>query len=234
TNPDYVISAGFSYSVVTAHNGCLQFEIEVLGKATHGSMPETGHDALAAATKILQAIYERIPLLSSMRSSIPGINHPTMIVGRIDGGTNTNVVPGQVILKVDRRLIPEEDPAVVEAEVRAFIEAAVSGLEGITINIKRILFANALRPLPGHAKLANLIQKNAQEIFCVEIPLTGSPLYTDARLYSEYGIPVVLYGAGPRTIPESKAKQADENIELEVLRKATKVVAMTLSDFLLL
>ncbi|HLU04036.1 MAG TPA: ArgE/DapE family deacylase [Advenella sp.] len=234
TNPDYVISAGFSYSVVTAHNGCLQFEIEVLGKATHGSMPETGHDALAAATKILQAIYERIPLLSSMRSSIPGINHPTMIVGRIDGGTNTNVVPGQVILKVDRRLIPEEDPAVVEADVRAFIEAAVSGLEGITINIKRILFANALRPLPGHAKLANLIQKNAQEIFCVEIPLTGSPLYTDARLYSEYGIPVVLYGAGPRTIPESKAKQADENIELEVLRKATKVVAMTLSDFLLL
>ncbi|MEO6354405.1 MAG: peptidase M20, partial [Burkholderiaceae bacterium] len=42
----------------------------------------------------------------------------------------------------------------------------------------------------------------------------------------------VLYGAGPRTVPESNAKQADENLLLEDLRRATKVVALTLLDFL--
>ena len=41
-----MIGPGFSYNVVTAHNACLKFEITVYGKATHGSMLETGHDAL--------------------------------------------------------------------------------------------------------------------------------------------------------------------------------------------
>jgi len=57
-------------------------------------------------------------------------------------------------------------------------------------------------------------------------------LYTDARLYSEAGIPVVLYGAGPRTLLESNAKRADENLLLEDLRRATQVVACSLADLL--
>lgn len=231
--PDYAISAGFSYNVVTAHNGCLQFEITVHGKATHGSMPDTGHDALQAATRILNAIYETVPALKRVRSAIPGIDHPTMIVGRIDGGTNTNVVPGKVVLKMDRRMIPEEDPEAVEAEVRRMIGHAVQGLPGIQVDIKRILLARTLRPLPGHEKLLESLQRHGRDVFGEAITANGSPLYTDARLYSEHGVPVVLYGAGPRTLPESNAKQADEHVCLDDLRRATKVVALTLADFLI-
>ncbi len=232
THPDFLIGPGFSYSVVTAHNACLQFEVTVHGKATHGSMPETGHDALQAATAILQAIYAAVPALKKISSTIPGITHPTMIVGRIDGGTNTNVVPGKVILKMDRRMIPEEDPEQVEAEVRALIEGAVAGRPGIRVEIRRLLLARALRPLPGHERLVNSLQKNARKVMGEDLPANGTALYTDARLYGEHGIPVVLYGAGPRTLMESNAKQADENLVLEDLRNATKVVAMTLLDFL--
>ncbi|MGL5003861.1 MAG: M20/M25/M40 family metallo-hydrolase, partial [Casimicrobium sp.] len=102
TRPDYVIGASFSYAIVTAHNGCLQFEITVHGTATHGSMPETGHDALQAANAILNAIYGHLPELKKIKSNVAGITSPTMIVGQIAGGTNTNVVPGKVILKMDR------------------------------------------------------------------------------------------------------------------------------------
>ena len=42
----------------------------------------------------------------------------------------------------------------------------------------------------------------------------------------------MLYGAGPRTVLESNAKQADEHLVLDDLRAATKVVAMTLFDIL--
>ena len=45
-----------------------------------------------------------------------------MIVGLINGGINTNVVPDRLTLRMDRRMIPEEDPAEVEARVRALIE----------------------------------------------------------------------------------------------------------------
>ncbi|WP_050468575.1 ArgE/DapE family deacylase [Herbaspirillum chlorophenolicum] len=231
TKPDFVIAAGFSYNIVTAHNACLQFEVTVNGKATHGSMPETGHDALQAATAILNAIYAAVPGLKEIRSAIPGISHPTMIVGRIDGGTNTNVAPGKVVLKMDRRMIPEEDPAQVEAGVRKMIGDAVAGLPGIKVEIRRLLLARALRPLPGHEKLVDSLLRNAQDVMGETLTTNGSALYTDARLYGEHGIPVVLFGAGPRTLMESNAKQADENLALEDLKKATKVVAMTLLDF---
>jgi succinyl-diaminopimelate desuccinylase len=232
TKPDLVIAAGFSYNIVTAHNACLQLEITVHGKSGHGAMPETGHDALQAASKILNALYAQLPELKKIKSGVPGIDSPTMLVGRIEGGTNTNVVPGQVTMKMDRRMIPEEDPVAVEAQVRALIEEAVRGEPGIRIEIRRLLLSHALRPLPGSERLVGSLQANARRILGEEIPAQGTPLYADARLYGEHGIPAVLYGAGPRTVPESNAKKGDERLALEDLRKASKIVALTLLDLL--
>jgi succinyl-diaminopimelate desuccinylase len=232
TKPDFVICAGFSHHIVTAHNACLQLEITVHGKSGHGAMPETGCDALQAATRILNAIYAELPELKKIKSDVPGIDSPTMLVGRIEGGTHTNVVPGKVVMKLDRRMIPEENPAEVEAGVRALIEQAVRGEPGIRIEIRRLLLSQALRPLPGSERLVASLQRNAASVLGEDIPAQGTPLYADARLYGEHGIPAVLYGAGPRTVPESNAKRADENLVLEDLRAATKVVALTLFDFL--
>lgn len=232
TRPDYVIAAGFGYGIVTAHNACLQLEVTVHGKAGHGAMPETAVDALQAATKVLNVIYGELPELKKIRSSVPGIGSPTMIVGRIDGGTNTNVVPGKVVLRLDRRMIPEEDPVAVEARVCALIEEAVRDASGIRLEIRRLLLSQALRPLPGVAPLVERLQRHGRAIMGEEIAAHGTPLYADARLYGERGIPTVLYGAGPRTVEESNAKKADERLLLEDLRKATKVVALTLLDFL--
>ena len=239
TKPDYLIGAGFSYNVVNAHNACLQFEVTVHGKATHGSIPETGHDALQAATVVLNAIYAEVPRLKTIRSGIAGIDHPTMIVGRIDGGTNTNVVPGKVVLKIDRRMIPEENPAEVEASIRAVIAQAIAdfnakggytGEDAVRVDIKRLLLANAMTPLAGNKPLVDAIQAHGEAVFGEKPPAVGTPLYTDVRLYVERGIPGVIYGAGPRTVLESHAKRADERLVLEDLRRATKVIARMLCD----
>ena len=69
-------------------------------------------------------------------------------------------------------------------------------------------------------------------MFGEPIPVSGTPLYTDVRLYGARGIPAVIYGAGPRSVLESNAKRADEHLVLEDLRRATKVVARALSDLL--
>ena len=232
TRPDLEIAAGFSYQVVTAHNGCLQLEITVHGKMGHAAVPETAVDALQAATRVLTALYEENAVLKTRRSAVRGINHGYINVGQIAGGTNTNVVPGKVVLKVDRRMIPEEDPVAVEAGLRALIERAAAGQAGITLDIKRLLLAHAMKPLPGNAPLVDALCMHASELFGEPVEACGTPLYTDARLFSERGIPAVIYGAGPRTVLESNAKRADEHIVLEDLRKATKVVARTLYDLL--
>ena len=112
------------------------------------------------------------------------------------------------------------------------IADAAAQSPGITVEIKRLLLANSLKPLPGNQPLVDAIQKHGQAVFGEPIPAMGTPLYTDVRLYGEAGIPGVIYGAGPRTVLESHAKRADERLELEDLRRATKVVARTLRDLL--
>lgn len=230
--PDYAIAASFAYAIVTAHNGCLQFEATVHGKATHGAIPKTGHDAMRAANAILTAIYAEADRLESVRSKVTGIESPTFIVGTIAGGINTNVVPDRVVLKMDRRMIPEEDPATVEADVRALIANAVRPLAGIRVDVRRLLLARALAPRPGHERLVEALQRHGERVIGEKIPAVGVPLYADARLYGEHGVPIVLYGAGPRTILESNAKRADENLLLEDLKRATKVVAGAVADLL--
>jgi acetylornithine deacetylase/succinyl-diaminopimelate desuccinylase-like protein len=64
------------------------------------------------------------------------------------------------------------------------------------------------------------------------IAASGVPLYTDARHYAKAGVPIVLYGAGPRTIEEANAHRADERLPLSDLYKATEVIALTLAELL--
>jgi len=232
TKPDLMIAAGFSYEVVTAHNGCLQMEVTVHGKMAHAAIPNTGVDALQGATKILNALYAQNTLYQQVTSKVEGITHPYLNVGRIEGGTNTNVVPGKVVFKLDRRMIPEENPVEVEANIRKVIADAAAESAGITVEIKRMLLANSMQPLAGNKPLVDAIQKHGGELFGEPIKAMGTPLYTDVRLYGEAGIPGVIYGAGPRTVLESHAKRNDERVQLEDLRRATKVIARTLADLL--
>ena len=230
--PDLMVAAGFSYQVITAHNGCLQLEVNVHGKMAHAAIPDSGVDALQAAVQLLTALFAQNVVLKDVRSEVVGITQPYLNVGMIEGGTNTNVVPGRVTFKLDRRMIPEEDPAQVEADLRALITHTAAQCPGISVDVKRILLARAMRPLPGNVPLVQALQNHAQSVFGVAVPALGTPLYTDVRLFSEAGIPGVIYGAGPRTVLESNAKRADEHIVLEDLRRATQVMARTLADLL--
>ena len=232
TRPDLLIAAGFSYQVITAHNGCLQLEVTVHGQMAHAAIPESGVDALQAAVKILNALYAQNTLYKTITSQVKGITHPYLNVGMIAGGTNTNVIPGRITFKLDRRMIPEENAADVETGLRTLMTQATEGLPGVTVDVRRILLAHAMQPLPGNQPLVNAIQKHGQAVFGEPIPALGTPLYTDVRLFVERGIPGVIYGAGPRTVLESHAKRADERLALEDLRRATKVIARSLHDLL--
>ena len=232
TRPDYLIAAGFSYQVVTAHNGCLQMEVTVHGKMAHAAIPDSGIDAIQGATAILGALYAQNAHYKTVTSQIAGISHPYLNVGLIEGGTNTNVVPGKVVFKLDRRMIPEENSTEVEADVRRVITQAAATVPGITVDIKRMLLAEAWKPDARNAPLVQALQQHGEAVFGEPIPTTGTPLYTDVRLFGAAGVPAAIYGAGPRTVLESNAKRADEHIVLEDLRRATKVVARTILELL--
>ncbi|MFS8036843.1 ArgE/DapE family deacylase [Xanthobacter sp. AM11] len=232
TRPDYAVSAGFSYAVVVAHNGCLHLEVEVIGKSAHAALPFTGIDALEAATHVLGALYAYRDTLQDKVSEVAGIGAPQLTVGLIAGGINTNVVPDRVTFRLDRRIVPGETPEGVEAQVRAVIAQAAAAFPKATVEVRRVLLARPLVPGDATLRLADIICRNAAAVVGEEVRPTGVPLYTDARLYAEAGVPVVLYGAGPRTIEEANGHRADENLKLDDLDKATLVIALAARELL--
>lgn len=233
SKPDLAISAGFAYAITYAHNGCLHLEVTVHGKQAHAAMPQTGTDAIEAANRLLTDLYAYRRELASQRSSTPGIEVPTLNVGLIKGGINTNVVPDQVSFRIDRRVIPEESMPHATLALRQRIEAAARRCDpSIRLEMREVLRATPLTPLPGSDKLIETIQRHAKEVIGERVAAHGVPLYTDARHYAAHGVPVVLYGAGPRTLMEARGHNADENLRLNDLRKATHVVAATCADLL--
>lgn len=232
SKPDYAFSAGFSYAITTAHNGCLHLEVTVNGRSAHAARPDTGHDALEAATKVLQALYTYRGTLAKIRSGVEGITTPSLVVGLISGGINTNVVPDRVTFRLDRRLIPEENPEQAETELRALINGAVNGLPGISVEVKRIMLARPFGRVEGVDRLIDILARNATEVMGKPVGTEGIPLYTDARHYSAAGVKTVLYGAGPRNLLEANGHRADEKLVLSDLYKATEVVARTLYELL--
>ena len=232
SKPDLAIAAGFSYAVVNAHNGCLHLEVTVTGKSAHAAMPSTGADALEATNAILTALYKSRATLSQTVSAIAGIGAAQITVGLIEGGINTNVVPDRIVFRLDRRVIPDESIANVEVGLIRDIEQAAAHFPGITVEAKRILAAEPLVPSPGAARLTERLCARASETFGEPITVKGVPLYTDARHYAAAGVPIILYGAGPRTIEQANAHRADERLELADLRRATEVIALTIFDML--
>ncbi|ODN69670.1 M20/M25/M40 family metallo-hydrolase [Methylobrevis pamukkalensis] len=232
SKPDLAISAGFSYAVVTAHNGCLHLEVVVRGQQAHAAMPESGVDALEAATPILAALYSERLRLGTIHSAEPGIGSPKLTVGLISGGINTNVVPDRIAMRLDRRLIPEENGSDVETALIDLIETAVPKIEGLEVECRRIMLAEPLRPVEGVDKLVDVFSRHASAVLGTEVGPTGVPLYTDARHYAAAGIPTILYGAGPRSILDANAHSSDEHLQLADLKAATEVVARALADLL--
>lgn len=232
SKPDYAFSAGFSYAVTTAHNGCLHLEVEVNGKSAHAARPDTGHDALEAATKVLTALYAYRDTLSSIRSGTEGIVSPSLVVGLIKGGINTNVVPDRVTLRLDRRIIPEENPEHVEAGLRELIADTVKPLPGISAHVRRVILARPFGKVPGVDKLIDILTRNATEVMGKPVGTEGIPLYTDARHYTAAGVKTVVYGSGPRNLLEANGHRADEKLVLADLARGTEVVARTLYEML--
>ena len=230
--PDFAFSAGFSYGITTAHNGCLHLEIEVIGKSGHAAEPEKGVDALEAANGLLTDLYALRKTYGVLRSTIAGIGSPTLVVGLIKGGINTNVVPDKDVFRIDRRIIPEENPAEVEATLTQQIHEFSGKWPAVKVTVRKILLAVPFVPIAGQEKLVAALQRHGEAVMGEPLRTHGVPIYTDARLYTAAGVPAVLYGAGPRTLVEANGHRADEKLKLDDLHKATLVVALALADLL--
>jgi succinyl-diaminopimelate desuccinylase len=142
-------------------------------------------------------------------------------------------VPDVVTLRIDRRIIPEENPPRSSRTLVDHIERVCAGHAGHQGRHPPHPAGRAVHAAPGPGEADRpAAESTVRRSWARRSRPNGVPIYTDARLYSAAGIPTVLYGAGPHSLLDANGHRADEKLVLEDLRKATQVVALTLADLL--
>ena len=195
-----------------AHRGWLAFDVETHGRAAHGSRPDLGIDAIAKMGPVLVAIE------SLDRSLQAGPSHPLLGTGSvhaslIEGGQEYSSYPARCLLSGERRTIPGERRDDVEAELRGLLHDP-----GSTISFP---FGRDPMEVSPDEPIVRAIQARTGSD-----AVYGAPFWTDAALFTEAGIPAVLFG------PKGDgAHAAEEWVDLASLERCRDLYVAVATDF---
>jgi acetylornithine deacetylase/succinyl-diaminopimelate desuccinylase-like protein len=219
-----VISEPSQSEAIVAHRGFGWYEIRLRGRAAHGSMPEQGVDAIAHAGLVLReldALADR--LAAGPRHALLGPG--AVRVSRIQGGTDAATVADSCVLTVERRFLPGETTADVEAGLRALLDAVVARTPDMDAELVPLV-ARAAFEADVDGPLARAVLDSGQRVTGAPVPHRGEPFWTDAGLVQEAGIPCILLG-----VTGGGAHAAEEWAEVDSVRLLADVLEGAILDF---
>ena len=192
--------------VVTAHKGSLWLELATRGRAAHGATPHLGKNAVHEMARIVDAL-ETDYAAQLKRRKHKLLDHGTVNVGTICGGTQPNIVPDSCVISIDRRTLPGETESSVRREIALLLKA-----NKLTAKISCAKLAPAL-PLETDFKLP-LVQTFLRAV--KQKKSLGVDYFCDAAVLAAGGIPGVVFGPGDI----AQAHTVDEWISLAELESA--------------
>ena len=208
-------------AIVHAHKGALWFEVEVRGRAGHGSDPARGVSAIAAMTEIIRFLGSETDEAAA-RTSNPVLGKPTLNIGSIHGGASVNIVPDRCVIEVDRRLLPEEDGSLLIEQTQAKLDQMKRVGQTTGHEIRIIKMGMPFHTASDSALVAGL---SAACTACGLRPKTeGAAWYSDAGALSKVCPEIVVFGPGSIR----QAHTVDEYIELEELERGSKILELFL------
>lgn len=204
--------------VYRAQKGNLFARVRVAGRAAHGSMPESGDNAISRAARLAIDLDDRLAPLLATRTH-PLVGSATLSIGTIAGGRRTNVVPDECVFTVDRRIVPGERVEEATAELEAFVA------DRAELDFEHV--GAAFDTPEGHP----LVQAAVAAVAAVRghsPPIGGLVGSSDARYYAAgAGIPTVIVGPGSM----EQAHVADEWVDVQLVGQSVDVyrrLALTL------
>ena len=205
--PDHVIVCEpTDERLAIAHRGFAGFEIEVHGRAAHGSRPDLGIDAIAATGVVLTRLEELSRELLA-RETHPLLATASVHASLISGGQEFSSYPERCLLEGERRTLPGETDDVIAAEVAAL----AAGVDATT----KLVFSRPPLETDPSAEVVSAVAEAAGTT-----SLEGIPYWTDGALLGAAGVPTVIFG--PRG---AGAHAAEEWVELESLSRCAAVYA---------
>jgi acetylornithine deacetylase len=202
--------------LVIAHKGYAWFEVVTHGRSAHGSLPAEGRDAIRMMGRVLNLLDALDRKLAALEPH-PLLGHGSLHASLIRGGQELSSYPAQCRLQLERRTLPGESAAEIEAELRALI----SGLETRDADFHATARGLAFRPpyeISREAPLAQLVG-NAIHTTIGSLELAGMAAWTDTALLAAAGIPGVVFGPSGKGLHGS-----EEYVEVESVLKCAEVL----------
>ncbi|HEU0236695.1 MAG TPA: M20/M25/M40 family metallo-hydrolase [Candidatus Limnocylindrales bacterium] len=186
-----IVTEPTELAIATAHKGFVWTEIAIAGRAAHGSRPHLGVDAILKAGPILvglEALNRRLadrphPALG------PGILHGSLIAG----GIGESTIPDRCVITVERRTLPGESVADVEAEIEAVLGACRSADPELVVTQRTTLARSAFETDPN-TPIAEALRAATGSVLGTAAPTTAVSYWADSAFIAEAGIPTVLFG----------------------------------------
>jgi acetylornithine deacetylase len=193
------------------HRGFVGLEIEVTGRAAHGSRPERGLDAIVRMGRVLVGL-EQLDRQLQAAPPHPLLGTASAHASVIEGGQELSSYPARCVLLAERRTLPGETTSDVEGELAAVVAAAGRGDTDFHADV-RVPFAREAYELSPGDPFVGLVHRHAGEPEVV-----GMPFWADSGLIAAAGIPTVLFGPGGEGLHE-----AEEWVELADLEFCLEV-----------
>ena len=187
-----IVTEPTELELIVAHKGFVWAEIEVTGRAAHGSRPLLGMDAIVKTGPILTA-------LGALDDALREHTHPLLGRGSvhaslIEGGAEMSSYPGRCVLGLERRTLPGETIEDIEAEVESLIAAGRAADPGLEV-AQRTLLVREPFEVPLGAEIVHTVRHAAAEVLGSAPALAGAPYWADAAFIAAAGIPTVMFGA---------------------------------------
>jgi acetylornithine deacetylase len=188
-----IVTEPTELEVVVAHKGFVWAEIEVSGRAAHGSRPHLGVDAIVKTGPILSALGELDAALGERAH--PLLGRGSVHASAIEGGGELSSYPALCKVGLERRTLPGETAAGVEAELTALLDRCRTADPELESSLRTLLVREPFEAA-ADAEIVELVLDSAAEVLDARPAIGGASYWADSAFIAAAGIPTVVFGPG--------------------------------------
>ena len=219
-----IVTEPTELAVCLAHKGFAWIEIEVEGRAAHGSRPDLGVDANLAMGRVLAEVAGLEKELAG-RPAHSRVGRPSLHVGTLAGGTGWSTYAARAVAGVERRTIPGETAEGALAEMEARLARLHAGdlADGSGAPLRataRIALARDPFEADPSGPLAVALGRAATEALGREPERIGVAYWMDAALLGAAGIETAVFGPAG-----AGAHEIEEWVDLESVARCAEALA---------
>ena len=208
--------------LVVAHKGFIWSEIDVTGRAAHGSRPDLGVDAIVRAGPVLTAI-------GALDAALAARTHPRLGRGSVHaslvrGGEELSSYPARCVVGLERRTLPGESAAVVEAELAVLLATCRDADPELEATARTLLVREPFE-VREDEDIAAAVRAACREATGEAPVVSGVSYWADAAFIAAAGIPTVMFGpsgAGAHAAEEWVSVSSAEAVARTLLAVAVR------------